>query len=724
MLKIAKKMIATTLGAVMAFSPIISAAPVFAADTYKITFDANGGKFADDKETNEVNVEGVVKNKRKSEMKNMYDSTGERKNNDPLLGLSEDYSFDIAPETITDEGKEYKLLTSDITGKWQVGTMFGLDIVDKDGNSAIDTSKPKEVNDVSLSTAVPLTVKGTKSESGEHEDADNTYYGFRFTSSNVGIQTADEIKIPTRDGYDFKGWAKDKDAKTTIKASAFQANAQTLYAVWEKTDDNNKDDDEQETTPTPTPTTEPDPTQEPEKTYSVNIRVSDKENDSPLANVKLSLGSKEATTDANGIAKYTELSAGDHDILQKSQVEGYEKVTNVGTLTITKDGVYNVTSLLNEIAKVDGVRTFEYQLEKEKDEPVVEPTTYKIIYNLDGGVVSGNPSSYTEDDEFTLKNPTKEGYTFAGWTGTGLSAASKSVMVTKNSTGDRTYTATWTKNEENKDDSGNDNQGGNNNGNNGNNGSTNNDSNSGTSDNGSDDTATATGSLSLKNVVTGTGANLSKKFQFKIGVLNNGSGVNATYNCTGVSSGKLTFKNGYTTVKLANNEEITISGIPKGYTVTIDQTAVKGYTTKPSSLHAEGTMTSGKLTATFTNTKSSSSDSTTDSTNNKNTTTNGSATLTFEHVTTGDKAEQDKKFAYTLTMMNGSTPVTGSYTYTGTGNGTVAFSSEGKISFTMKNGQTLKLQGLPTGTTYTVTKNDPSDGYTLTKSREDGSFMT
>lgn len=42
---------------------------------------------------------------------------------------------------------------------------------------------------------------------------------------------------------------------------------------------------------------------------------------------------------------------------------------------------------------------------------------YSIEYNLNGGSVSGNPTSYNvESDNITLKNPTKTGYTFTGWT--------------------------------------------------------------------------------------------------------------------------------------------------------------------------------------------------------------------------------------------------------------------------------------------------------------------
>ena len=71
---------------------------------------------------------------------------------------------------------------------------------------------------------------------------------------------------------------------------------------------------------------------------------------------------------------------------------------------------------------------------------------YEISYDLAGGAVSGtNPTAYNvESADITLVNPTRNGYTFAGWTGTGLTAATQTVTIAKGSTGNRTYTATWT----------------------------------------------------------------------------------------------------------------------------------------------------------------------------------------------------------------------------------------------------------------------------------------
>ena len=79
----------------------------------------------------------------------------------------------------------------------------------------------------------------------------------------------------------------------------------------------------------------------------------------------------------------------------------------------------------------------------EKDAPA--PTEYTITYDLAGGTAEGNPDTYTiETRTFTLKNPTKSGYTFTGWSGTGLTGENNlTVTIEKGSTGDRSYTAHW-----------------------------------------------------------------------------------------------------------------------------------------------------------------------------------------------------------------------------------------------------------------------------------------
>ena len=70
---------------------------------------------------------------------------------------------------------------------------------------------------------------------------------------------------------------------------------------------------------------------------------------------------------------------------------------------------------------------------------------YTISYNLNNGTATGNPDSYTvESDAITLNTPTRPGYTFTGWSGTGLTGENNlTVTIEKGSTGDRSYTAHW-----------------------------------------------------------------------------------------------------------------------------------------------------------------------------------------------------------------------------------------------------------------------------------------
>lgn len=73
------------------------------------------------------------------------------------------------------------------------------------------------------------------------------------------------------------------------------------------------------------------------------------------------------------------------------------------------------------------------------------PINYTISYNTNSGSISGQKTTYNiETDTFTLPTPTRSGYTFTGWTGTGLSSATKTVTISKGSTGNRSYTANWT----------------------------------------------------------------------------------------------------------------------------------------------------------------------------------------------------------------------------------------------------------------------------------------
>ncbi|MDR0875660.1 MAG: InlB B-repeat-containing protein, partial [Clostridiales Family XIII bacterium] len=77
------------------------------------------------------------------------------------------------------------------------------------------------------------------------------------------------------------------------------------------------------------------------------------------------------------------------------------------------------------------------------------PITYDITYKLNGGTNdSSNPDDYDVTQlPISIKNPTREGYTFDGWTATGgltIGTETKSAKIPKDTTGNITFTAHWT----------------------------------------------------------------------------------------------------------------------------------------------------------------------------------------------------------------------------------------------------------------------------------------
>ena len=133
---------------------------------------------------------------------------------------------------------------------------------------------------------------------------------------------------------------------------------------------------------------------------------------------------------------------------------GTEYVTEGTTLTISTTSVFEGYHLAfnvqgtgatisgeEEMTKTLTVGTADVTVSAVKGTPI----DYTITYNLDGGTAS-NPLTYTvKSDDITLNNPIKAGYTFTGWSGTGLEGeANMNVTIAKGSTGERSYTAHWT----------------------------------------------------------------------------------------------------------------------------------------------------------------------------------------------------------------------------------------------------------------------------------------
>lgn len=67
---------------------------------------------------------------------------------------------------------------------------------------------------------------------------------------------------------------------------------------------------------------------------------------------------------------------------------------------------------------------------------------YQIVYKLNGGKDSGNPKAYAAGDTIKLKDPTREGYIFLGWTGANGSRPQADLTITLAS-GEIQFVANW-----------------------------------------------------------------------------------------------------------------------------------------------------------------------------------------------------------------------------------------------------------------------------------------
>ncbi|UKK51363.1 leucine-rich repeat protein [Prevotella sp. E13-17] len=134
----------------------------------------------------------------------------------------------------------------------------------------------------------------------------------------------------------------------------------------------------------------------------------------------------------NGEEETTLIDRGEDAVFTVTLATGYEASTFTvnGEAAALTDNSYTVEDLSADQTVVAGFTAI----------------NYTIGYDLAGGsVASANPATYTiESTAITLNNPTREGYTFTGWTGTGLDAATTTVTIAAGSTGNRSYTATWT----------------------------------------------------------------------------------------------------------------------------------------------------------------------------------------------------------------------------------------------------------------------------------------
>lgn len=145
--------------------------------------------------------------------------------------------------------------------------------------------------------------------------------------------------------------------------------------------------------------------------------------------LELEVGERQLLT-----VSFAPVNATNQKVVWNSSNDAVVSVNNDGVVTAIKAGTAVVT-----VSQGDLEQTCKITVKEQN-------TQYKISYNLDGGNVTGNPTSYTADIlPITLKKPTRNGYTFTGWTGSNGNTPQKTVMIAKGNTGNKSYTANWEK---------------------------------------------------------------------------------------------------------------------------------------------------------------------------------------------------------------------------------------------------------------------------------------
>ena len=204
-----------------------------------------------------------------------------------------------------------------------------------------------------------------------------------------------------------------------------------------------------------------------------------------------------------------------------------------------------------------------------------------------------------------------------------------------------------------------------------------------------------TGSLSVEKIVEGTGAEAEKEFAFTLQLTNAGVTLEGAYpaDINGTDTTVAVDASGKATFKLKDGETITINGIPDGttYEVLEQDYSANGYETT-STLDSGEIIDGETAQAKFTNHRDV-----------------GSLKITKEVAGNGEDAPNaltEFEVTVELTPPQGVTLV-GTWEQ-GEESGNVAASN----TFTLTDGESVELTGLPTGTSYTITEADyAANGY-------------
>ncbi len=235
-----------------------------------------------------------------------------------------------------------------------------------------------------------------------------------------------------------------------------------------------------------------------------------------------------------------------------------------------------------------------------------------------------------------------------------------------------------------------------------------------------------TGSLKISKTVKDDVGDLNKMFTFVITLTDRDAPITHTFEYEGnvtdqdgdsLNDGKITFTEGKATVYLKDGQSITIKDLPLGANYIVTETTDPNYDTSPSGGTTLGTITGeGTVELTFTNTRKMT----------------GGLTISKTVFTDGhEDLKSDKAFTFEITLKDGDKPINGNFSCTGTVTGpggnsvpadTITF-TEGKATVSLKDGQSITINGLPAGATYTVVEKEANkDGYRTTVENGSGTI--
>lgn len=338
--------------------------------------------------------------------------------------------------------------------------------------------KKKVISLIILFIAIILSITFTSAYFSTNSNIVNTYktedYKFNINGSggvfgnNVVVVSngTTTLPTPTRNGYTFLGFSETPSGSVKYSTSISNVeniNDKTLYAKWEiitydisynlngGSISNNKTSynvEENFTLPNPT------------KTGYTFTGWTGSNGSTPQKDLTISKGTtnnlsyaanwqvNSYTVDVNPIISGTTYSSGKSGFTFNVYINGELKASNVidwcnevnygSTVRVVANSKNGYSLSNNDVTATVGTNGLTFS-------PTWNLVTYSISYNLNGGTVSGQPTSYNTENTFTLPTPTRSGYNFTGWTGSNGSTPQTSVTVYAGASGNLSYTANWVK---------------------------------------------------------------------------------------------------------------------------------------------------------------------------------------------------------------------------------------------------------------------------------------